>query len=890
MILLNQIYDPPTNRYKKELSEEIKLEIFKCVELSSRNLSNEAVEQLMIKNNRMFISQCIFVCKEAIESEKFLKLRILAVEALLGLTQIHDNFDHTDLVLREQISKVLFIVLPKVSNVLIKVCQEDTLRGPHLIKIALKTLGRFLCLILEDYEKKSLNTYYSNEEFMKLLNVTKKTEEISSKKLKIEGDMEINSEWMSVTSQNLSKLIPNLTPLRVSQYRDIRYELVVFSFNLLNKCLVNVQNFSKCLIENLIACSEDEDEKVKNYCLNSLKSLNFYHEISELFTNHLIEMPRIIMTGLENEQISGLKLLKSYLNIDHKLLDNPPILEMFINILLNCCEINTSHDLVLFETTNSKHDLSDDYYQLKKPWRKFKNFKSDAAESKFFEICQILGKSEISYTCLNYILDRINSLEHLILIIAIIEFNSTLTKSAISNVIEEFLNESYWDMEVKLKERKVVKNPREEWYKDNTPGLYESAIQVKLTDLKLDEDNNEREERDINLKTIRYNVLCACFVTELIGIAAIQLGKDFQPFILSSINKILEKAGNSNFLIKSAGIYSIKCITEAMGHSNVCDLINQHSDFLLFNIRNKLRRNFQNEAFLDMISVIFNFSQSSVASYMEEIIETAADHLTNDGFKINSCAYLKLFNLYAISIKNDDGIDEEEVEREAEKRINELNTINEEEIEEKLKDLNENLIEEEEEEIKPQIPLFIQLLLKILNSSLPFFASSDQSEVILVHEIFENSLKTLYKFDDKNFLPTIHQMWYPFTKQFQGSNFVILQHSFRLLTLITSLAKDFIYQKSEKILLVLNKFLTTTRSHMNVTYSQEFKLQREILSGYGQLAIDLGIENKKLDDIINVLLRYKNHQNDQLAVACENSIKALRQHDPMLMKFKLLEF
>lgn len=853
------------------------------------------------------------MCKEAILKESYIKLRQSAVEALMSLTQVHDKSDFSDVVLREQISKLIFIVLPQIATVLIKVCQEDTLRGPYLIKLSLKTLGRFLCLILEDYEKKLIYGNVSNEDFKNLLKGSDANISTPSKGPKIDvTKVEKSSEWLATTAQNLSKLITNLKSLRASQYKEIRYEIAVFSFNLLNKCFPNVQIYSRFLIENLISCCDDDDEIVKNYSKKCIKDLrqnipNLNQEISELFTAHLIMMPRIILTGMETEQIAGFILLNNFILTDNSLLENQPILEKFINILLSCCEMEISNELVLFESPTINNKLNDDFYQMQMPWKKFKNFKSETAQNKFHEICKNIGASSVAHIFVNHLLDNINSLEHLILLIEFLSCeNSSLESSQIENVIEEFLNENYWTMEVDMPKEIVRKSANEEWYQDSTPGLYESAVEVKLRDVRL-EDEDEEIKAKLNLKMIRYNILCTCFVVELIGCAAIKLGKKFQRFILRSMHKILEKAGSSKFLIKSSGLYSINCITRAMGFNDVYELIDEHSDFILFNIQNQLKRNYDDESILDMLSVVFKFSKTSIAPYVEDIIETAANRLTNSKFGINFCAYLKLFNLYACSIK----IEEEHSENIEEnvKRFNGWNDFVDQclyelkkidiEDESNLK-WDENCSEEncDENEESPQevpsepkkspLPLHVQLILKILNSSIPFFASSNPTEVILVHEIFENALPTLHKCDDTNFLPTIHQMWYPFTKQFQGNNFVILQHSFRLLKLVTSLAKDFVYRNTtDKAIPIINKFLSTSFSHKNVSYTQEFKLQREILSGYGQLIIDLGIEDKMLDEIVNLILKFKNHQNDQIVKAVQSSIDVLIKYDPILMNFKL---
>jgi hypothetical protein len=510
----------------------------------------------MIDQNKVLLGQCIFVCKEAIVKETYLKLRQSAVEALQSIVQLHSQADFSDIVLREQISKVLFIVLPQIATVLTKVCQEETLRGPHLIEASLRTLGRFLCLILEDYEKKSNFDKISNDDFRQLLKSNDETEEKPSKGKVDVTKVEKDEEWMKNTSQNLSKLLPNLKTLRVS-HLVIRTELVLMSFNLLDKCFPNVQHFARFLLENLISTCEDEDEKLRNFSKTAIRKLsetklNINQEISDLFASHLIILPRLILTGLDNEQISGLSLLNNFLLLDNSFLENQILLEKCINILLNCCEIDVSNQLILFETSNLDHNLSDDFYQLKMPWKNFKNFKSESARKKFSQVCKSIGKSKSSQVCINYILDHISSLNHLVLIIEILNCeNASFEKEEITNVVEEFLNESYWHMQTELSKEIKKDSTHEEWFKDDI-----TSMEIKLSEINIDDEQQEK----MNLKTIRYNILCTCFVTELIGCASLRLRRNFQPFILRSLHRILEKAGNSNFLIRSAGLYSMQLI------------------------------------------------------------------------------------------------------------------------------------------------------------------------------------------------------------------------------------------------------------------------------------------------------------------------------------------
>jgi hypothetical protein len=214
--------------------------------------------------------------------------------------------------------------------------------------------------------------------------------------------------------------------------------------------------------------------------------------------------------------------------------------------------------------------------------------------------------------------------------------------------------------------------------------------------------------------------------------------------------------------------------------------------------------------------------------------------------------------------------------------------------EENLKDPVE---EPEENDQQPETnevekpPQHIELTIKILTSSLPYFASSNSTEVILVHEIFQNGFPVLH-FYEKEFLPLVHQMWYPFTKQINGKDYVVLQYSVRLLSTIAKYAKDFVYKRSaDNVIPVINKFLNSSFSHTNkkenLSYTQEFKLQKEVLEIYGQLSVDLGIVEKEQDEIIDILMLYHNqHSNTQLKSSAKKSIDAIAKFDPFVINYK----
>lgn len=866
------------------------------------------------------------ICK-AINKTDLIYFRKSAIESLAALMQIHDKADFNDIVLRDQISKIVFLVLPQISAVLFKVCQEETLRGSSLVQAATKTLGRYFCLIFENYEKSSVSPL-TNIDFINLVQNSEVAKDLSSvlqpknqSQVEFVMNLKKSNEWLQAAAIRLAPSMDRLKVLRGSEHSQIRKELATLSWNLLNKCLTNIRCFVPFLLENLVLFADDADTKIREFSQTSLKNLSetlpeLNQEIAQLFSSHLTIMPRTILTGDESEQIAGFTLLNSFIiTITEKnsplnsLLDNSVTLEKLLNVMLSSCEINMSNDLLFYENLASGA-LDDQFYQMKTPWKQFKNLKSKSIVEKFSEICSNLGRSTAAQVCINHLLDDINSIEYLVLLIEILVTDTTFAQDQVEGIVEEFLSETYWAMKIQATARieKKQRPATEEWYKDNTLGLYESAIEIRLRDVALDEDGKNTNE--MNLKAIKYNIICTSLVLELMGTTAKVLAMNFQRFMLQTLHRVLEKAGSSNFIIRSAGLYALEMISTAMGFSEVSQLIDENSNFLLFNIQKLLKRSHEDEAVFDMLSVVFKFSKNSMTSYIKDIVETVAEQITCNRFRKNTSGYLKLFRLYAGSIKqweeNCDKTTENTLEVTVEwdeflgQCIFELENSTQEDDDtcplKEVSDEDQQTIEQEQPEEpqsndENQLPSHIELIVKILTSTLQFFASANPSEVILTHDIFIDSFPVLQRYEN-HFLPMVHQMWYPFMKQFEVKNLVTLQHSFRLLTLIAQFAKDFVFKKTtENVFPVVNKFLeqslTTKTSKLNLCYTQEFKLQREILSNYGSIAVDLNVGEKDLDDIVEILLKYIKNSNASLVSASETSLEVLRNHNPGLIFFKM---
>ena len=592
----------------------------------------------------------------------------------------------------------------------------------------------------------------------------------------------------------------------------------MFSSLLIEKCLVNIQCFAPFLLENLILLSDDEDEVVKQYSQKALCSVfeedsssnKLRSQLFNMFSSHLSVMPRAIHMGDENDQLAAVTLLNGYINFIlnncsiSALIECQVVLDKLMNVLLNCCELEMQSNVLLHEQF-SQNVLQDEFYQMKTPWKKFKNLKNDKVVLKIKEVCHSIGKSSLAPTVVNFLMDNVNSAEYLVLlneILCVMEKESM--ENLYESIMEEFSDDVYWSMphihqEVTKIFDKANDNQLEEWYEDKTQGLYESGIEIRLKSVSLESQNLQETNQSTTRNEIKYNVLCTCLVLELVANVSRIMSESFQPYLHKLLHRILIKAGSSNFCISNAGVFALESIAEGLHLENSAYLINQNLDFLLYNIEKKLKKNSEVDHILDIVSVIFRFTSNSMTSHIEKLVLTILHQMDQLKFGSSVTSYLKLFKLYLATVQKDN-VDTTQVDSYKKSEIKTHENF----LAACLGDLKPDVIDNEEDveveeiedfDLKPEeLPPQVSLASNILYSTIQNFASKSQVENILALDIFLNGLPILQNYQD-TLLPLVHQLWYPFTKQFQGKNLVVLQKSFDLLLLIAQLVKDFIHKK-----------------------------------------------------------------------------------------------
>lgn len=210
-----------------------------------------------------------------------------------------------------------------------------------------------------------------------------------------------------------------------------------------------------------------------------------------------------------------------------------------------------------------------------------------------------------------------------------------------------------------------------------------------------------------------------------------------------------------------------------------------------------------------MLSSILKYADSSASPQLGKIIQGVLIQTNERKFTKNNFCYLNLFKLYIFTMAkwnrslNESSSTENVPNKQKfgvyEKCIEELTGTEAAFIDYQNVQQEENDSNSEKEIEQKKLPLHIDITKQILTYSAQFFVGENFNETVLVHEIFIIGLPVLKSHDDNVFLPTVHQMWYPFIKLFQNKNLAILQKSLELLLIIAELSTDFIKSKSLRL-------------------------------------------------------------------------------------------
>uniref|UniRef100_A0A336LYQ5 CSON005528 protein n=1 Tax=Culicoides sonorensis TaxID=179676 RepID=A0A336LYQ5_CULSO len=902
IILLDKVYDPQKN-IMHNISEELLISVFNCFEVLCRRLEGGTIEQLYVKKHATVLGQIIYVAIENIQKDQDTELRISAINCLMSVFQVHNEFDKEDVVLRNQIADILFIMTPRIFGVLSKLIESDK-RTPSKLKAkALQGINRILCLIFEDKTPVNDSSNLTSDDFLTLVNSKSNVVEMKSNGLKSIEDKkkymesaERNEEWIRLAISKLNPFLNRLPTLLLPDYGpNVHKELLKMSQSIMKKCSITFQNEITVFFE-IILIMESENTEILQEMIQQLEEHpNSKRILRDGFYRHLLRFSRCVHRKSESQLLIALKLLNGYLKYflhrDSNILTNSDNSELIFQNLALIFELN--YPLMLQEETLEWNHMSLNLNFKNLPWKQLKFIQESDLHEALDQVLVTLQHESIFSFIVNKIFDQItfdsnSSNELMCLLIKILENfnqNETHEPQLIDLILTEFLEDRHWYLPFK--------------------------------------NDSTTNDRKISLDEINFNIIHICLVIELLGTCSSHIKSNRDQFLFNVIPKILEKAGLNNVIIHTAALYGLELISMGLKFENVNALIENQSDFISHFIEIRLKKDDIKNC-LDMTNAFLELCSSyDELLFVQSLFETMMS-LFNRPVSVEShSAALKITLILLKKVHSDKMKLNSDIK--PNENVNKLNAnelfekwmqileppevlrpdpndapLDFDQIKEEMlklkndKELNE-APEDENAENTPEETQENKFIRNLIRSMIGFISSSNAIHKMYAIDIVSYCLQ-LQDIENKEFLPTIHLIWNPISTRFKESNLLVISRTFDLLLVIARLSKDFIQKRAsnEVLPLILEFMKKSALDNLENTGSfassltQNFKLQEKIFENIGEIFQYLDVHESMLDQLLEACSSFlMSNQQKIVKKSCLNLLKKLFLYDStaVIVKF-----
>lgn len=422
VVVLKQIFDPARMCMLPDVSEELKLAAIQCLEQLFRALSFEArTEFYTDPSSRVQLAQVVYMALHLVEHDRYRQIRVGSLRALQTVFNVHPEADFGDVELREAVADRVFTMLPKCCAVLLQCCDGDVKQPMEMKSLALATLGKYLCLVFEDYSKMGATTQTSVPDacdFQRLFVASNATATnaapdavLQNRAMNSPESAERSSAWLEAAAQRLRPVFVRLMKLAGHDSRDIRLQLSDFVADLFAVCTTAVRQHFDPVLQIAIVLSRDEDASVADRSQRLLADLQtgpqasaYLDQLDALFHRLLITCPRVLATGSDAEQFALLVLLTGVLSAARLrlVLATGDTMERFCTVLLFAIELDdgSGDGRAVAALRESQHQplalgFGDAAATARTPpeWRTYKHLRTERLWRAAEELCLVVGRS-----------------------------------------------------------------------------------------------------------------------------------------------------------------------------------------------------------------------------------------------------------------------------------------------------------------------------------------------------------------------------------------------------------------------------------------------------------------------------------------------------------------
>ncbi|XP_034828881.1 TELO2-interacting protein 1 homolog isoform X2 [Maniola hyperantus] len=923
-VLLKMIFDKTQPGMIADIPEELKLSVVQCLTNLMLNL-DQVTRIKMLEGQVPMLAQAIFVSVHLAKLEKLRALRLAALNCLGAHTMTHpqltDKNDHiTDPLLEIAVVNMIACILPGVLAALQDVATCPNNPGHAIVVAALSATHRVLCIIMQNkylYKKDSVTAKDFLHLYAEKVNADK---EVIPKVTKARDIPQRTPEWYAMASEKVAYVVKNLVPLVTHEHFKVRKELAVLCYRILAECSATMQPSLAMALDILITLSTDPYKEVSEYCVKAVDShfdrattqrrIEAVDSLCENFFTTLNCLPRILNNIDSSRKLSALGLLYGYLKIlcdegrPQRLtsaLSPSDGFDRLCDALLAAADLHT--DMALL-TRHAGRDVTSPP-STDTPWCRLRHLDCKVSERRLQQVCQMLGEAE----CAELFLDRLLELFHerrnceLVYIMNWVCSAPNSSPSLARRIISTYIAEDIWylPLEVSKGEAPVTKeetldtsvyNPRA-WTKDSVPGLYEGATETRYTDISYALPRTRYVEPNSckSLAEAQRNMAFSCLVTEGLGMMARRLNKDYQPYLLKTLCLILERVGSQYENLHLSGLKAINDVACAFDHTNVTELIAENADYFTSQITSRLKKAWNTQSALQILSVVMEYSDSSILDYLYGIVEDVLVKCCDKYYERHLYAYLQVFLTFVTCIRRWFLLDQskaatdspaqevdimqdviefvnnkqeavrlltaEEFEKESEMTVEEMYREDMKKREDEVLDYDDTVAEE-----SAPLPQHIKVTVTILKRCINFIPSN-LYETLLAMRILTLGLPLLKEYENE-LLPLVHLSWSPLMGRFETTEPTVLRCAFDLFVVLAELSKDFLRSRAVRdILQQMYKFLkrSAQESHLKDTgsayrLSHTYSLQLAVLTALPGLVTDLNLDEDKLTEAMTCVQVY----------------------------------
>ncbi|EDV91395.1 uncharacterized protein LOC6568451 [Drosophila grimshawi] len=717
-----------------------------------------------------------------------------------------------------------------------------------------------------------------------------------------------SDQWVTATSRHMRPIYVETSILRAHNSVTVRKRYAEMCCLLLKSCAHSLKGNFIHLLESVLALSEDEEPDIAKLCHMTLADLqqrpsmvSIFNENAELLLDaHLNRWPGVLHRCDESEQFSALLFFKGFLrNLSadklKQLLVVPIDLELFVTCMLMALNTRTSRHLLNEDYSlrrlqeGSAKELAAQCSNLS--WRQFEYLSSKRCVKALYDVAAILGAKPslnriLFHYCQELIEQRTSHMNEAILFLTLMitpqQKDGRESRLMLAEFfLHELLNDEHWHLALQPDAawRLKVEKPTS-WFADHTPGIYSSAIEVRTQDCDSDDEVDADESVNSRVRIIdaQLNVLHTCLVLDAVGHCAKFIGDTFDRYIFRSLHKVLLKLASSNTMVHQAATFAFVSMQLALKYAAPAHFIECSTDYLSFHLTSLLKKSPGSSAAVDILTVVLQYrtrgSVPQLSSIYESICEESAKMHQSD----NIHSYLRVFNVFLSHLatwQSDTASQIADIQMHADEESNILsnwlNVLNK-QITDDSVELNSAPTDDPDITMSPAeaedpsteqpastiLPRHIEMTKKILEQTIKFVSSSEQSQQIPALECLATGIPLLSDYENE-LLPLVHLVWQPLVEKFRQKDSLVLSRCFSLLHILALHAKEFILKRSlSDVIPQVQQFLMAASKHscVEVSQAQEYKLQLKLLQQLASLIRSLQLEGKHLHDLLNIAALY----------------------------------